>query len=420
MNCSYNDVVNLLNNFKSSIDDNIKKYNDEIKPKILHLEKQFVLNNYIPHLTMNDLDSFMDDSVNVCDYCTYEANESRYGGNSCPEANAKYNFIKTETRVAGVKGRYSMKTNYDKLKINHKNILKVLKLNKYEDLKLYFDDEYKKQIVEYDTMPCHFYSLVEDKENGTIIEHGIYIETSNWPTDTEKNLRNKIINTTIYTNYNFIIKLKLLNVKIKFEINKKSCPGKKYINFENIMYGNEINFNFDVHTINTVFNQYRNKYDTSQKCNIEEIKFVNTVSDEEYIYTNDDPLNETKLHEFISGCKKELNLKILIDYLKTKPLDEIYQFFNQIDGYTKFSNETIIIEKNNIIDEQQKSIKNLKNTIQELKNEMNILQTNNSDKINEADNNLTEINRLKKQFYVMEQKYKNLDKLYNNLLESKY
>lgn len=374
MNCSYEDVVDVINKFKLSFDENIEKYNNEIKPTILNLEKQFTLNNYIPHLTTNDLDD-LDDLNNLDDLDDLDDLDNFIDNSIYVQ---DYNTLLQPNNETCE--YYSLNSCY---KINKTNILNVLKLNKYEDLKLYFDDEYKKNIIKYDTVPDYFYGIVDLKNLKKKVEDDYYGKGK------------FVINTVIYTNYNFIIELKLSNIKYikQYEqFDRKKCCDK-LINFKNIMYGNEINFNFEEFVI---YDKYENSL-VKKMRNIIEVKFVNTTTNEEFTYVYNKPFSgnnklfenvkpdENKLHEFINKCEKEINLKILTDYKKTKSSNETHKSFNQTDTNKKLSSDTIISEKNNIIDEQQKTI-----------------------------------NKLKKQIFVMNKKYEHLDKLYNNLLESKF
>lgn len=344
----YYKVINTLNEFKINIEDDIKKYSNEILPRVLNFEKTVVPNSYIPYLSVNDIDEFIENSSVMYEYKQPILITKKTTGiipnNLDTNVNVKYDF-ELYYNVYNLNASALLHS----LKINSINIKNTLKLNSYHNLKLYFDDEYKKQIIKYDT-DINTYVNADSIHDGN--------------KDDEKN-ENKFLCVSIYTNYNFMINLQLLNVKKEQKIiyddmldDYNECIESIY---RNILYGDNINFNQNISTINKT--DYKDEiYETYEKLpNILEVQFVNLSNNDKLTFN--EQIDELKLSKFMENCKHELHPKIIIDYLKTKQINEIKEFFNQIDNYTKFENESIIEEKNNQIKEQENEILKLKNEI---------------------------------------------------------
>lgn len=486
---NYDKVIEIFNDFQQSFDANFKLYKDEIKPNLEKFEKIFILNNYIPHISIDKIDNFVEESVNLTEIPrTYliKFDNKEYNGYNNGSNNdwAKIYINSIESSI----------------------IKKTLCLG--DEVKLYFDINYKNKL-------------------SNNVNDGIgLIDDNNCKQDFYHN--NKTCKSTIYTNFNFVININYHNIcksakysdrerrninttyfepilignNLKFKTSNVVCPSQckfpctyycnlkcpcKFFPLENIIINDEFwtknkndysstkfwndsnNHSVDkyVEILNCPeikhvpeymknsnnpdysylqgynYNYYnpdtKEKYKTrdllnkgiklkikfdSKNITINEIKIINSV---EFVNTDtmekivfEDNIDEEKLNIFLNKCKKEYHPKIILDYLNSRPLDEIKEFFNQIENYNKFSNESDLLNKENKIklleiqlEENQEKLQFFTNKtryeINELNEQLNSIQIDNN-------NYVKEINKIKKENVLLNKKFNNLDKLYNDLL----
>jgi hypothetical protein len=403
------------------------------------------LNNCIINKEINEINKFIEDSNIMYEYSHPMIIMKEEGYN--PHANNSHNTVSTQMKNITVMNK----------KINTLNILNALKLDKYNDLKLYFDNKYKNMIIKYDTnINLYYYDVINKKEsiypkynnefknnssssynafieikeiefpnnNSNIsyydrdnkMEEKIMIESINSKLKEKNdiikekerisNQNSEFIEVVIYTNCDFIIELKLMNYKILLK--DKSHHDYRYLTLnleyliDNILYGDKPYFDF-----NSKHNNVHNLYDSD----IIEVNYKNLSTGEEYRYNNNNKecYDEKKLEEFMRNVKKEINPIIMIDYLKTKTIEEMREFLNKIDGYNELSNKMLIIEKDKKIIEKDNEIEKLNKEGKEIKNNLRMLKET-------TEENLTEINKLRKKYIIIKKKYGDINRMYNNLL----
>lgn len=374
----YEDIIKTLNELK----ENIKK-NELLYSKLLEFEKNFIFNNYVPEIKNNKIEEFIDDSIKTYEY----KHPIVFSGNN--------NNCLIQIYGNQYENQYNGKVNYIDIKkeINTKNIKNVIGLKNYENIKLYFDEEYKKQIVNYDT------DLEKYIYNGKNV-------------DQYKPIEKQTICATIYTNYDMIIEIKLLNMKGNAKINTfaMGVMSSDIDLYDNILYGDEKNFNLNqcIETKQGIQN------------NILEIKYINMSINEEIKFESLNgtiKIEEKKIEKFMEKIEKKIHPKIIINYMNTRKIEEINYFFNQIDSYTKLTNEIIIEEKNEKIKFLVNRIKEIEEDKEKIKNKIINVEELDINIKKEIEEKKEEINKLNKENKLMKKKYENLEKIYNEILE---
>lgn len=401
---NYKDIVDELTNFKLLILNNIDKYENELLPNLKKFENQFILNNFIPFISIDKIDEFCKKSVNMYDYqfilipLIYEG----YNGyTTIKSISEKPNTINDNLHTSYYDtsgGRYMSLINYNKnnLIINEKNFLELLKLN-INDFILYFDDDYKKKLI---------------------INDGLF---------------NNNIDCIIYTNYNFKIEIEFMNLRLYDNNDKYLSVGNyndhrinskcKTINdFTEILKINKKDKSPTRIEINylekkTIFIDKNIMYGENLFLHFIKCKFINLDTNESIEFVNN-TIDNVLLENFLTKCKKEYHPKILFDYLRNQSIDEMKQFLNQIDNYNKFNYETKI-------EELKQNIKINENIIEDNKEKYNILINGNiiiqkkcKEQENENKELIKELNKIKKEQIINQKKFNNLEKMYNDLLEN--
>ena len=359
MSSSYDDVIKTLDELKKTITKSVETIENNIIPKINNFEKVFVLNNYVPHVSLEDIDNFCVESCVMKDYV---------------EPIFEYN---PNTREKNIKIITPSNENNSVI-IDSNNAKNSLKINEVNGLILYFDESYKNLIKKFN----YYIDLIDYYGNG-----------KRWCYKSHK-----CIEARIYTNYNFIIDVIFPNARIYQNYGLLKNPLLFYYYKEGCISGIEIkSFDFAYIKFTNIDNGEFLEFSETQQASPNSREIAIKLK-----------IDEVKLNLFLLNCKKDYHPKIFLDYLTFKPIDDIRQFFNQIDNYTRFSNESIIknIREEEVKNGNDKFNSKIKNYLEQI------------DYLTEQNKNyVEEMNTVKKENKVLTKKYENLEKLYNSLLE---
>jgi hypothetical protein len=353
MNTQQLDFLGKIADLKNTIENVTNTYKNEIIPSISKFEKIYALNNIVLDISNDDVDEFCRQSCKI----------------------DLYERLNTKLFTYELRGGNS-RLNLGIMKVIDSTAIKIrLHLNGMDDLILYFDKNYKDTII--------FQDL--DIKNSSSINFN-YHHTNRYFGNT--------FTATIYTNYNFMIEIETENIKISCGMHHDEAIANCLIN--GFKYAHLDNKYMKIKYINTDTNEsiaYNDSFDERDRT-------ITKMS-----------IDDAELNIFLSNCKKSYHPKIIFEYLLSLPLDKMKFFLNQIDGYTKFANETIIKDLQIQLEDSDKNYEIIQDDLRELNKELEQCETDNT-------NYIAEINKLKKENVVLTKKYQNLEKLYNSLLEA--